>query len=169
MTYGELFTVQPFGNSLVVKTCTGAQIDALLEQQSSQPGHGSSGSCRSRTGSPTRGAAQAPLGDRIDPASIKLNGVTLSPDTGYRVTMNSFLASGGDGFTVFNQCTDALGGEIDLDALVRYFMQFGDGNPHRSPFRRARRTASRGCRSRVGTGSSGGFAPRIPRYTPRFR
>ena len=52
---------------------------------------------------------------------------------GYRVTTNSFLASGGDGFTVFNQCTDALGGEIDLDALVRYFQQFGDGNPPPEP------------------------------------
>ena len=47
--------------------------------------------------------------------------------------MNSFLASGGDGFTVFNQCTDALGGEIDLDALVRYFQQFGDGTPPPEP------------------------------------
>ena len=46
--------------------------------------------------------------------------------------MNSFLASGGDGFTVFNQCTDALGGEIDLDALVRYFMEFGDGSAVRA-------------------------------------
>ena len=33
VTYGEVFTVQPFGNSLVTMTLTGAQIDALLEQQ----------------------------------------------------------------------------------------------------------------------------------------
>ena len=71
-----------------------------------------------------RGAA---AGSRIDPASIKLNGVTLGAATPYRVTMNSFLASGGDGFTVFNQCTNALGGEIDLDALVRYFQEYSDG------------------------------------------
>ena len=30
--------------------------------------------------------------------------------------MNSFLADGGDGFTVFRQCTNPLGGEVDLDA-----------------------------------------------------
>ena len=60
--------------------------------------------------------------------------------------MNSFLASGGDGFTVFNDCTNALGGEIDLDALVRYFMEFGDGNPRPSRFRPVRRTASRADR-----------------------
>ena len=78
-------------------------------------------------------SASAAQGSRIDPSSIKLNGVALGANTQYRVTMNSFLASGGDGFTVFNQCTDALGGEIDLDALVRYFQQFGDGPPPPEP------------------------------------
>ena len=33
VTYGEAFTVQPFGNSLVTMTLTGAQIDDVLEQQ----------------------------------------------------------------------------------------------------------------------------------------
>jgi 5'-nucleotidase len=37
--------------------------------------------------------------------------------------MNSFLADGGDGFSVFTQCTQPLGGEVDLDAAVRYFQQ----------------------------------------------
>ena len=46
----------------------------------------------------------------------------MNPSSSYRVTMNSFLADGGDGFTVFTQCTNQLGGEVDLDALVRYFM-----------------------------------------------
>jgi 5'-nucleotidase len=125
VTYGELFTVQPFGNSLVVKTCTGAQIKALLEQQifpTTRILQVSNGFTYSFN-------ASAPAGSRVDASSIKLDGVTLAPGTGYRVTMNSFLASGGDGFTVFNQCTDALGGEIDLDALVRYFQQFGGPVP----------------------------------------
>ena len=33
VTYGEAFTVQPFGNSLVTMSLSGAQIDALLERQ----------------------------------------------------------------------------------------------------------------------------------------
>jgi 5'-nucleotidase len=130
VTYGELFTVQPFGNSLVVKTCTGAQIDALLEQQIfPQTATSTSRILQVSNGFTYAWSASAAQGSRIDPSSIKLNNVVLGASTGYRVTMNSFLASGGDGFTVFNQCSDALGGEIDLDALVRYFMQFGDGNP----------------------------------------
>jgi len=47
--------------------------------------------------------------------------VTVNPATSYRVTMNSFLADGGDGFAVFKTCTNPLGGEVDLDAAVRYF------------------------------------------------
>ena len=33
LTFGEAFAVQPFGNSLVTMSLTGAQIDALLEAQ----------------------------------------------------------------------------------------------------------------------------------------
>jgi 5'-nucleotidase len=115
VTYGEIFTVQPFGNSLVVKTCTGAQIEALLEQQF----------VVNRILLPSEGftytwdAAKA-VGDRVDPNTIKIDGDALNPAQGYRVTMNSFLADGGDGFSVFTQCTNPLGGEVDVDALGRY-------------------------------------------------
>jgi 5'-nucleotidase len=68
---------------------------------------------------------------RYDPAttvgtvtdgSVKLDGVPISRTASYRVAMNNFLADGGDGFSVFREGTDQLGGEIDLDALVHYFM-----------------------------------------------
>jgi 5'-nucleotidase len=36
--------------------------------------------------------------------------------------MNNFLAFGGDGFTVFNEGTNALGGAQDIDALVAAFV-----------------------------------------------
>jgi 5'-nucleotidase len=125
VTYGEIFTVQPFGNSLVVKTCTGAQIEALLEQQF----------VVNRILLPSAGftytwdAAKA-VGDRVDPSTIKIDGVTLNRSQGYRVTMNSFLADGGDGFSVFTQCTNPLGGEVDVDALGRYI---GEKSPVAPP------------------------------------
>ena len=118
VTYGEMFTVQPFSNTLVVKTCTGSQIDALLEQQYSV----------NRTLLPSDSlrysfSASAPVGSKVDAASIKIDGITVDPAASYRVTMNSFLADGGDGFAVFKACTNPLGGEVDLDAAVRYFQQ----------------------------------------------
>jgi 5'-nucleotidase len=116
VTYGELFNVQPFGNTLTVKTCTGAQIQALLEQQVF-PG---------RILTVSRGFnytwdAARPVGDKVLNGTVTLNGNPIVDTQSYRVEMNSFLASGGDGFSVFNLCTDQLGGEIDLDALVRYW------------------------------------------------
>ena len=120
IVYGELFDSQPFGNSLVVKTCTGGQIKALLEQQQ-MPATGSKRVLQVSRGFTYTWDATAATGNKIVAGSVKLDGVPLDPIAGYRVTMNSFLATGGDGFTTFNSCTDALGGEIDLDALVRYF------------------------------------------------
>jgi 5'-nucleotidase len=50
-----------------------------------------------------------------------VNGGVVQPTDSFRVTMNNFLATGGDGFTVFNEGTNALGGAQDIDALVAYF------------------------------------------------
>ena len=125
VTYGEMFTVQPFSNTLVVKTCTGAQLDTILEQQFT--------SVRQLVLLPSDSlryswSASAPFGSKVDPATITIDngsGVrqVVNPAASYRVTMNSFLADGGDGFPGFRACTNPLGGEVDLDAAVRYFQE----------------------------------------------
>jgi 5'-nucleotidase len=121
VTFGELFTVQPFSNTLVVKTCTGAQIQSLLEQQFDNPAPGQRRVLTvSRGFSYTWDAAAA--SNRVPNDTVKLNGNPIVDAQSYRVEMNSFLADGGDGFSTFRQCTNQLGGEVDLDALVRYFM-----------------------------------------------
>ena len=69
----------------------------------------------------------------------------ITPTGAYRVAMNNFLASGGDGFTVFNQGTDQLGGEIDIDAARELLREELARRPG------ARGTASRGCRNHTST------------------
>jgi 5'-nucleotidase len=118
-TFGEAFGVQPFGNSLVTMTLTGAQIDTLLEQQ--WVGQTSPRILQVSTGFTYEWSASQPDGSKVDPATIKIGGVAVDPGTGYRVTVNSFLADGGDNFSVLVDGTDRLGGEVDLDALVTYF------------------------------------------------
>jgi 5'-nucleotidase len=124
VTYGEAFTVQPFGNSLVTKTMTGAQIHSLLEQQFV----GCGGATTQRilqvsTGFSWQSNATAPVcADKV--SNVKLGVTSIDAVGTYRVTMNNFLASGGDGFTVFNSGTNALGGAQDIDALVDYFSSF---------------------------------------------
>ena len=120
VTYGEAFTVQPFGNSLVTMTLTGAQIDALLEQQATAGSDGLGRTLQISHSLTYTRSVSAPVGSKVDMASIKINGVPIDPNAQYRVTVNSFLADGGDGFTVLVQGTDRLGGDVDLDALEKY-------------------------------------------------
>jgi 5'-nucleotidase len=119
VTFGEAFSVQPFGNSLITMTLTGEQIDTLLEQQ--WLGQSSPRILQVSEGFIYEWSASAPDGSRVDPNSILINGAPVFPLTTYRVTVNSFLADGGDNFTVLTEGTERLGGEIDLDALVTYF------------------------------------------------
>jgi 5'-nucleotidase len=121
VTYGEAFTVQPFGNSLVTMTLTGTQIDQLLEQQFDNPTAGQNRILQVSDGFSYSWSASAPTGSKVDPSSILLNGVPVDPNGSYRITVNSFLADGGDNFTVLAQGTNRLGGAVDLDALVDYF------------------------------------------------
>jgi 5'-nucleotidase len=121
VTFGEAFSVQPFGNSLVTMTLTGTQIDTLLEQQFDNPEVGQQRFLQVSEGFTYTWDASEPTGSKIDPATIMINGVVVDPNASYRVTVNSFLADGGDNFFILAQGTDRLGGEVDLDALVTYF------------------------------------------------
>jgi 5'-nucleotidase len=124
VTFGEAFSVQPFGNSLVTMSLTGAQIDTLLEQQ--WVGQTSPRILQVSQGFTYEWSVPAPDGSKVDPASIRIGGVPIDPGTSYRVTVNSFLADGGDNFSVLVDGTNRLGGEVDLDALIIYF---GNNSP----------------------------------------
>ena len=129
VTYGEAFAVQPFGNSLVTMSLTGAQIDALLEQQFNNPQPGSMRVLQVSEGFSYVWDAAAPAGSKVDAASIKINGVVVDSGRSYRVTVNSFLADGGDGFSVLADGEERVGGDVDLDALIDYFADGGTVEP----------------------------------------
>ena len=117
VTYSEAFTVQPFSNILQTLTYTGAQIDQVLEQQWLP----NNGPTRILQPSATLHYTQTlanPIGDRV--SNITINGVAVDPSASYRVTVNNFLAAGGDSFTVLTQGTNVTGGPIDLDAFTAY-------------------------------------------------
>jgi 5'-nucleotidase len=129
--FGEAFSVQPFGNSLVVMTLTGDQIHTLLEQQFQldQSGNPVTRILQVSQGFTYAYSAGAQIGSKIDPTSMMLNSVMIDPAQSYRVTVNSFMASGGDGFSVLVDGTERLGGALDLDALEGYFDDFSPVGP----------------------------------------
>ena len=121
LTHGEAFSVHPFGNSLVTMSLTGAQIDALLEAQFREPTDDAGDVLQVSRGFSYAWDAARPVGERVDPSTIAIDGIPVDPGATYRVTVNSFLADGGDGFTMLREGTERTGGVIDLDALVAYF------------------------------------------------
>jgi len=114
VTYGDLFSMQPFGNSLVVMSLTGAQVRELLEQQ--QRGGIEAPLLSPSEGLTYRWSRRAPIGQRAQ--DIRIHGQALNEATLYRVTVNSFMAEGGDGYTVLQRGQQRLGGAQDLDAML---------------------------------------------------
>jgi 5'-nucleotidase len=130
ITYGALFAVHPFGNTLVTMTLSGEQIMQILEQQwqreRPRPLHVSRGFSYEWN-------ANAQPGRRVVPGSVTLNGQPLERAASYRVTINNFLADGGDGFPTFAQGEQRVVGHTDIEAMIDYLRAHSptsrDGGP----------------------------------------
>jgi 5'-nucleotidase len=119
VSYAEVFASQPFRNQLVTLTLTGAQIRNMLEQQWLDPK-------RPRILQVSKGFNYTwdnakPDGERVVADRMSLNGQRIDPAANYRVTVNNYLAVGGDGFTVLKEGTAPQFGIYDVDALYGYF------------------------------------------------
>lgn len=117
VTYGDAFGMQPFGNSLVVMTLTGVELKAVLEQQQ-PPGRSAPSFLSPSAGLAYRWVASAPPGQRVQ--DLTLNGQPVGPKQALRVTVNSFMADGGDGYSPLRAGRQRLGGPQDLDALIAH-------------------------------------------------
>jgi len=134
ITFGDAFTFQPFNNILYTVPMTGAQIQAVLEDQC-QP----LGSSRPflhlgvSDGFTYDLATTIVAGDctSVTISNMELGGVAIAPGEIYEVTMNGFLADGGDNFDTFAEIDPFLriDGGIDIDALVGYLGEFSPVAP----------------------------------------
>jgi 5'-nucleotidase len=127
VTYGAIHAVHPFGNVLVTMSLTGADLHELLEQQWTATGS----QLVPSAGFTYEWSGAAPAGAKVDASSIRLNGVVIDPARSYRVTVNEFLAGGGDGFMVLTRGTDKMRGIVDIDALERYLVAHSPVSPPR--------------------------------------
>ena len=137
ITYGEAFTVQPFGNSLVTMSLTAQDLKDVLEEQFA--------GCRGQSATATRvmlpSAGFKYTWDGAKACNARISNVTLrsgaatetivdaagivvNPGKTYRVTVNNFMADGGDGYTTFLKGTNRLGGAQDIDALVAFLVDY---------------------------------------------
>ena len=127
LTSGEAYTVQPFGNEMAYTTLTGAELRTLLSQQW-QPGSsrpvltlGLSSNVDVLTEASTPGGSAAPA-----IREIRVDGEPLADEDTVVVASNSFLLTGGDGYTVFKDKPSTNTGVLDRDVTSAYLASFGD-------------------------------------------
>jgi len=113
LTFGDIYSVQPFGNMLVTGTLTGAELRAVIEQ--SLDDDGGINPVIPSAGLRFSFDRRRPSGDRV--VELTFANQPLDPNARYRVTVSNFLAGGGDGYTLFKQLRDVVPGGVDLDAL----------------------------------------------------
>ncbi|TYP70812.1 bifunctional 2',3'-cyclic-nucleotide 2'-phosphodiesterase/3'-nucleotidase [Paenibacillus methanolicus] len=115
VTYGNMFSIQPFGNVLIKMTLTGAQMKELMNQQWA----GTSAKIGQVSGFTYSYDLSKPVGSRIVDIK-KADGTALKDDATYTIVVNDFMATGGDGYTVLTKGTNREAGPVDLDATIAY-------------------------------------------------
>jgi 5'-nucleotidase len=134
VTYGEAFTFQPFGNTLLTFPMTGAQILSVLTEQC-QPAGSSRPVLHLGVSEGFTYDLQVTIegGDctAVAVSNVMLNGEALDEGATYMVTANNFLADGGDNFTTFAEIDPSVrvDGGNDLEALTNYLNAFGPVDP----------------------------------------
>ena len=133
VTFGEAFTFQPFGNTLFTFPMTGAQIISVLEEQCQPLGSSRPFLHLGVSEGLTYDLAKTIVaGDctSVTVSNVMLNGSALNPAAMYNVTVNNFLADGGDNFGTFATIiAPRLDGGNDLLALVNYLGTFSPVAP----------------------------------------
>jgi 5'-nucleotidase len=117
VTYAELFAVLPFGNILITKSITGETLLQMLERRIT----GSGRLLQFSAGFTFAYDPSRPAGQRLDRASVKINGVTIDPKKRYRIATSNFLWDGGEGNDILASATDAVTVGVDVDLFANYF------------------------------------------------
>lgn len=131
VTFGDLHRAQPFRNRLVTMTLTGKQLHTVFERQWEGQDHPRI--LQVSEGVHVRWHPDRPVGDRVDMADVTIDGQPLESDATYRVTVNNYLAEGGDNFEVLTQGTDRVSGGLDIDAMRAYLAEHSPLEPPSKP------------------------------------
>lgn len=116
ISWGDLYRAQPFNNYLIKMELTGQQIYQLLNQQ--YPPYQPFDRILQISGLSYSWDGSRPGNSRI--VEVRKDNRPIDPLTSYTVTVNSFLAEGGDNFSVFGKGRVLEVGPIDLDAMIEY-------------------------------------------------
>jgi 5'-nucleotidase len=121
LTYAQLASTQPFANTLTLLTMSGEQLRRALERQ--WRADGSANVLQVSKGIRYEWDESRPLGQRIVPGTLKIDGQLVRDTATYKVVASNFLADGGEGFAEFAQAQQRIDtGITDITALEHYLV-----------------------------------------------
>ncbi len=120
VTFADLAKIQPFGNTLVKLSLTGAQVKQLLQQQW---GTNADGTPNTKTlqisGLKYSADLNKPVAERVTSLTTA-DGKAIDPAKTYTAVVNNFMAAGGDNYKILTEASSSLAGPIDLDVFYKY-------------------------------------------------
>lgn len=120
ITMEEVITVLPFGNYVIVKEYTGAQILAALEHGTASYPELAGSFAQVAGATFTLDLNQEP-GKRV--TDVKINGEPLDLEKTYKVATNDFMAVGGDGYEMLKEGKLV----VELSALDEILIEYIQG------------------------------------------
>ncbi|MGK5630450.1 bifunctional metallophosphatase/5'-nucleotidase [Streptomyces sp. URMC 123] len=122
VTFGQAWDAIGYGDPILTVTVTGAQLHDALEQQWT-PGTG--GELRYAPLAVSHNVryafdAAGPVGDRVDPADVLINGEPLDPGRAYRLAATSYTLLGQDGYTAFTGFRDPVRHLRDFESFIAF-------------------------------------------------
>ncbi|NIK57387.1 5'-nucleotidase [Kribbella shirazensis] len=119
---GESWDAYGYGNPVLTVSLTGAQLDAVLEQQWQTQTNGTIKFAPLALSGNVKYAFDAgrPVGDRIDPADVKIDGTALDPAKTYRVAALAYTVIGADGYSAFKAATNPVRNNTDHETFTTY-------------------------------------------------
>jgi 5'-nucleotidase len=133
ISIGTVYSLLPFGNTLVVMEATGGQIRTVIEEALSgifDSGR-SDGSFPYVAGLRYVAARNAPAGERVLTLEARTPDGYIPVDSAavYRVVTNTFVAGGGDGYESLAGIPSTDTGFIDAEVLTEYLRMMGTVKP----------------------------------------
>ncbi len=164
LTIARIHEVLPFDNTVVVVDLSGRDVRAVFDRSASM-GEGDGGFLQVSKGVRV---AFRPGSGKCD--AIVVNGMPLSNDRVYRVATHSFLASGGDGYTMFGNALRRVDtSRFQRDALVGYIAFVGGAvRPEKGDRIRLLRTMKTAAFVRPGGRLHSGSRPHGPKGSKPF-
>lgn len=123
ITFGQVYTLLPFDNRVVVMDLTGEQIRRVFEQNA-----GTTHQVLQVSGLTVHLDLTRPPG--LQATEVHIGSNPLEPGRTYRVATNDFLAAGGDEFTTFREGRNIVFGDQLRDVVTAYLEQHSPVHPH---------------------------------------